>query len=199
MDSPRTVGIILIVGFVVMVVGAFVAPQGAYQGEVSDRLALIEDQESRWVLSKVFDGLSVLLLTGGMVLLGVMNTSNDAEGWLNTSAAVCFAIAGIVGVIWVYLLVSDPGPLYDRDTPAPLVVGFVALLAIGLFAYGAHFLQASGYPTWVAWVNIIVGVLVLIAVIGVAVGGGPPEVAFPLAAIIYAAVLTTGISLLNSS
>jgi hypothetical protein len=181
-----------------MVIGAFVAPQGAYQGEVSDRLTVIASQEGRWIASKVFDALSVVAFSAGMVLLAVANTNVGKGGFLNTVGGFCFAAAGVVGLFWVYFLVVDPGPLYDRDTPAPLALSFVALLAIGLLAYGFHFLQ-SGYPNWLAVVNIAVSGLVVIALIYVATGGGPPETAFPLAVLINLAALITGIALVSSS
>lgn len=190
---------VLILGFAGMVIGALVAPQEAYQGEIADRLRVIDSQDGRWIISKILDGLAVLLLTGGMVLLGVVNSNSELGGPLNTVASVSFGISGLVGLFWVYLLVVNPGPLYDRQAPAPLVVAFIGLLAIGLLAHGVHSLGVTGYPNWLGWLNATVGVLILIVILVVAAGAGPPEIAFPLAAVIYAAALTTGITLLAVS
>ena len=194
-DSPRTAGIVLVAGFVMMVIGAFVAPQGAYEGEIPDRLSVIASQEGGWIASKVFDALSVVGLSAGMVLLAVANTNLGERGWLNTVGGLCFAVAGVVGLVWVYFLVVEPGPLYDRDTPAPIAVAFVALVAVGLLAYGIHFLKV-GYPNWLAVINISVGGLVFTALMFIAIGGGPPEAAFPIVAFINLAALVTGITLI---
>ena len=195
LPSARSIGLILIGGFVMLVVGALVAPAGAYEGSISDRLAVINTNEGQWQLSKVFDALAVAFASVGMVLLALLN--NRSQGaWLNSLGGVCFGAAGIVGLVFVYLLVTDPGPLYDRDAPAPLVVLFIALMAVGVLAFGIHFFR-SDYPRWVAVLNVVVGAGVLTGLVAVLVSGAGPETAFGLAAAIYLGILGGGIVLLR--
>lgn len=97
-------------------------------------------------------------------------------------------------MIYVYRLATDPEPLYDRDTPALIVIALVSLTAIGLFALGLHFLR-SGYTRWAGVVGVVIGtgsLIGLTAILGLRPG---PEPAFFVALVAFVGVLCIGIML----
>ena len=193
--SEKTIGFILILGFVMLVAGAAIAPSAAYEGSIEDRLAVINSNEGQWLLSKVFDGLAVVFASVGLVMLAIVNNRSHG-GWLNTLGGVCLGIAGIVGLVWIYILVTDPGPLYDRETPAPIVVLFITMVALGLLAFGLHFLRAD-YPRWVGLVTAVVGGGILVAQVLIQILNTGPEVAFGLGSLMYLVFLAIGIMLVR--
>lgn len=193
--SEQVIGIILITGFLMLIVGAFVAPSGAYTGPIEDRLVIIDDNQTQWILSKVFDGLAVVGASTGLVMLAVRRR-RLGMGWLNTVAGVFGGGAGVIGLTYIYILVTDPGPLYDRDTPAPIVTLFVAVVAIALIGFGTDFVR-SAYSKWVGLTSLTVGTLVLVAQAAIQTLQQGPEAAFGLASLIYLAILAIGVMMLR--
>jgi hypothetical protein len=158
LSTERLAGFFLIVGFVMLVAGGLVAPSGAYQGSIEERLAVIDANYTQWILSKILDGAAVAFMGAGGLLMAF---GLGRRNWLGIVGGASLGLAGVVGLFYVYRLAIDPAPLYDREVPVPMVIVLVALTAIGLLALGLDFLRV-GYPRWAGLMGAVAGVGTLI-------------------------------------
>lgn len=187
----RLTGFFLIVGFVMLVVGGFAAPSGAYQGSIEERLAVIDTNHAQWIVSKIFDGAAVAFMGAGGLLL-VFGLSRRT--WLGISGGASLGMAGIVGLFYVYRLATDPGPLYDRDAPVPMVIVLIGLTAVGILAVSFHFLRA-GYPRWAGLTGAVVGVAALGALAVILILQPGPEPMFLVELVAFIGIFGIGIML----
>ena len=94
----HALGIVLIIGFVVLWIGALASPSGIYQETVVDgRLDIIENNQGRWFNSKIFDGSAVLTFTIGFVLLTfhLRGSTGQLTSILGMIALVLVAVTGL--------------------------------------------------------------------------------------------------------
>jgi len=193
MSSERLAGALMILAFVLVVAGSIAAPSSAYQGPIDQRLAVIDASHGQWVLSKIFDGVAIALLGASGLILAFGRSRGD---WLRVAGGASLGVAGIVGLFYVYRLAADPGPLYDRDTPVPIVILLVSLTAIGLLALGLHLLRA-GYPRWAGMTAAVLGTAALIGLALTLVLRRGPEPAFFVELVAFVGVLCMGITLVR--
>jgi hypothetical protein len=189
----RLAGFFMIAGFVMLVIGGLAAPSGAYQGSIEERLAVIDANHAQWILSKILDGAAVAFMAAGGLLL-VFGLSR--RNWLGIVGGVSLGVAGIVGLFYVYRLATDPGPLYDRDTPVPMVIVLVGLTAVGLLAVSLHFLRA-GYPRWAGSTGAVVGVAALVGLAVILILRPGPEPMFLVELLAFLGILCIGIMLVR--
>lgn len=197
--TTRTAGWLMIGGFAMYIIGAFAAPAGAYQGPLEQRMSIIEGQSTQWILSKVFDALSLLLLAG--YVLSAVVQGRKGGSLVNTLAGLSSGSAGLAGGVFVYRLAMRPMDFYDRLSPAPLVLVFVSLIAAGVLLFGLTFLNRD-VPNWLGGLMIAFGGLVLITLTLVQ-GESPvfpagPEAAFGLISLLYLVSTVVGIRLARS-
>ena len=194
--AERSAGFLMLAGFVMLLVGVAVAPAGAYVGAIHDRLAIIDAHSGQWLLSKVFDALALALPAVGFVTLSISSGRGRTASLLSTLGGTCLALAGVVGLGYVVILTTDAASIYDRTSPAPIVLAFISLIALGLVAFGVHLVRA-GYPRWAGTLAAAVGAGVLAAevlVLGLGIG---PEGAFGLAAAEYLGVVAIAVVLIR--
>lgn len=197
LTSHRTTGWILIIAFVFLVVGALVAPSGAYQGELESRQLVIGSHRAQWYLSKVFDGLASVLPAVAFVLLAV-GRGRQGGSLLNTLGGAAFLLAGIVGLVYVVQLTFDPIPFYKRTSVAPISLMFLGLMALGTLSFGISSLK-SELPLWAGLLALIGSALALI-VLFLIQGSRPivaagPEAGFGIAILLYLIFLGIGVAL----
>lgn len=178
-----------------LVLGGLAAPSGAYRGSIGERLAIIDANQTQWLISKIFDGLAVVLVSAGFVVLASRGLRG---GWPIRLVGVCFGAAGILGIVYVYMLATDPGQLYDREAPAPIASMLIGLLAAGLLAAGVHLLRKE-FPRWVGLLSMVLGTSVLAALAVVLIIRPGPEPAFALASVVYLGILVIGLVLVRDS
>lgn len=200
LTSFRTTGWILILAFVFLVVGAMVAPSGAYQGALESRQAAISANRGQWYLSKVFDGLASVLPAIAFVLLAV-GRARQGGSLLNYLGGAAFLLAGIVGLIYVVQLTLDPIPFYNRTSVAPISLMFLGLMALGLLLFGASFLGGE-LPRWSGLLAVAGSALALI-VLFLIQGSKPivaagPEAGFGIAILLYLIFLGLAIVLVRT-
>lgn len=198
--STRTSGWLLVVGFIMLVAGAAVAPSGAYDGEISARQQVINSKAGQWRLSKVFDGLAAVLPPVSFLMLAVLR-SRQGSSMTSMAGGVVFVIAGIIGAVYVYRLATDPLPFYDRSSPAPISLALYVSYAAGLLLFGISFLPAE-LPRWISLSMIAISALALILVVLIR-GANPilhtgPEIGFGIAVVLYLVTLAVGIALIRS-
>jgi hypothetical protein len=192
----KSAGILLLGGFAMLLVGVVAAPAGAYLGPIDERLAIIDANTGQWLLSKVFDALAIVLPAVGFVTLSIAG-GRRARTPSSAIGGSCLALAAAVGLVYISALLTDPASIYDRSSPAPIVLAFISLIALGVIAFGAHFL-GGGYPRWAGLVSTLVGASVLVGEAGILMLGIGPEGAFALAAALYVAVVALGVVLIRS-
>lgn len=193
LSAERLAGICMIVGFVMLVVGGLAAPSGAYQGSIEERLAVIDANYPQWILSKILDGAAVAFMGAGGLLLVFGLSRRD---WLGTAGGASLGMAGVVGLFYVYGLATDPGPLYDRDTPVPMVIVLVGLTAVGLLALSLHFLRA-GYPRWAGFTGTVAGTAAVVGLTVILVLQPGPEPMFLVELVAFIGILCIGIMLVR--
>lgn len=201
MSQPnlRLSGWILILGFAALVVGALAAPAGAYDGSLESRQRVIEAQSSQWRLSKVFDGLAVVLPAVAFIMLA-FQLRHQSGSVLSTIGGLAFLMGGVVGLVYVIQLATDPIPLYDRETLAPLSVALYSFFSLGLVMFGVAFIRA-GLPAWVGWLAVVIPAAVLLTLLISVTGGAllrlPPEIGFLLGVLIYLVTLFVAVGLVR--
>ena len=194
--AERFAGLLMLAGFVMLLVGVAVAPAGAYVGDIDERLAIIDAHSGQWLLSKVFDALALALPAAGFVTLSISAGRERTASLLSMLGGTCLALAGVVGLAYVVTLTTDAASIYDRTSPAPIVLGFISLIALGLVAFGVHFVR-SGYPPWAGTLAAVVGGGVLAAEVLVLALGIGPEGAFGLAGAEYLGVVALAVVLIR--
>lgn len=193
LSAQRLTGAFLIIGFVMLVAGGLAAPSGAYQGSIEERLAVIDANHTQWILSKILDGATVAFMgAGGLVLVFGLGQRDS----LGIVGGASLGVAGIVGLFYVYRLATDPGPLYDRDTPVPMVIVLVGLSAVGLLAMSLHFLRA-GYPRWAGFTGAVVGAAALVGLAAILILQPGPEPMFFVEFLTFIGILCIGIMLVR--
>lgn len=199
LSNLRLPGWILMLGFIALIAGAAMAPRGAYDGPLESRREAIESQPGRWQLSKVFDGLAVLLPTVAFIVLAFQMRQRPGS-LLSTIGGLAFLMGGIVGLIYVVQLATDPIPLYDRETLAPLSVALNSFFSFGLVMFGVAFIRA-GLPAWVGGLSIALPGAVLITLLLTVVGGSllrlPPEIGFLFGVVIYLVTFFVAVGLIR--
>lgn len=193
LSSGKLSGVLLILAFLMLVVGGIAAPSGAYQGAIEERLAIIDANQAQWIVSKVLDGSAVAFMGAGGVILAI---GLRRRSWLGVTGGTSLGAAGIVGLVYVYRLATDPGPLYDRAVPVPTVIVLVALTAIGLLGLGLCFLLA-GYPRWASLIGTVAGVGALIGLAPILILRPGPEPVFAVEAFAFVGILSIGIMLVR--
>lgn len=140
--SERIGGWFFISSMVFLLGSTIAAPSGAYQGSISERLAIIEANPGRWILANVLAAFALgAVAAGGLTVIA--NRSSRSQ--LRTIGGVFLGIAGVAGVVWLLLLAVIPRQLYERELPAVDIL--ILLTGAGLLALSVEFL-CRGYPRW---------------------------------------------------
>jgi len=82
MNLQQMAGILLIVGFVLVLVTSFVGPNAVYTApDSATRLEIIAKNEGRWKATNLIWGGSSLVTTSGMLLL-TLGMRKETNSWL---------------------------------------------------------------------------------------------------------------------
>jgi len=140
----RASGIVLIIGFAVLWIGALASPSGIYQETVVDgRLEIIENNQGQWFNSKIFDGSAVLTFTIGFVLL-TFHLRGSTGQLTSILGMIALVIVAVTGLPYVYLLATDPAAIWQSTWtawPGWLLSVLAISLSSGIILYGISFLQ----------------------------------------------------------
>jgi hypothetical protein len=165
MSNERLAGVLLIIGFGLVVIGSVVGPPGLYQEpELDARLEIITANPGNWLASNGAWALAVLVTAAGLLVFSVSLRDTDA-GTLGLVAGAAIVLGAISFTIQLYLRQISPGENYERTTLFTL--GFVWLTLIALLAYGVVFLRAR-YPKWLA--SLFIGVPILLVALAIFLG-----------------------------
>ena len=164
MNIVRRTGWLLIVGFFFILVGALVAPQEAYIGELSERLDVIRQQNTRWLWSKVFDAFGAALPGIAFAMLSWKIADRQSRPGMARFAGWLMAFSAILAIYYVYLLTTDPGRLWVNGFPEPLsflfIIAYLVAFLLLLFSISERIT-----PPWVFYLSAPVAVLALLVAV----------------------------------
>jgi len=158
-------GLLLILGFVLIVTASIIGPPRLYQesdGQI--RLEIIEKHSGRWSASNVLFILSPLITAVGLLLLSYY-VRDDVSPLLNWLAFLTYVLGAAAWIFFVYQRQVDPAQLFEDYTFSPQTVAMISLTLLGLLLYGIVFIQA-GFPGWLGYgtvgLTLLIGILAII-------------------------------------
>lgn len=164
MNNLKLAGWLIILSVLVFFTGSFVAPPGAYEGtDLPKRLAVIAENQAQWHISKVFDGLAIVIPAIAFLLLA-SSLWNQQARWPLVGGAGAFIVTALLGIIYVYQLAVIPGSTWERGFPEPLSFTLAMVFLAGEVLLGLTFLKGN-FPTWLGYFTSAMGILGLILAI----------------------------------
>ena len=165
MNQPAFSGLLLILGFVLIIVASIASPPRLYQESDSRvRLEIIKEHNTRWTTSNVLFALASLVTAAGLILFSYF-VREDVNPLLNWLAILAFSLGALAWTIFLYQRQVDPSQLFEDYTFSPLTIALISLALLGLLLYGVIFVQA-GYPAWLGYgtvgLTVIIGILAII-------------------------------------
>ncbi len=193
MAMQRIAGFFIIAGFAFFVMGMFTAPANVYEGkDIDARLQIVANNQSRWILSKVFDGLALVVPAFGFLFLTVYLWGRQST-WPLAIGVAAFILVALLGAVYVYRLTVDPGTYWQSSSPSPLAVAAVLSLSLGILLFGIAFLQGT-FPNWLGYLSVGASVL---GIVGLVVFSSASP--FYVTADLYIVILVQGIVVWRAS
>lgn len=164
MKDVRQTGYLLIGGFIFLLLGMLVPPADAYQGELAARLQVIDMNQGRWYLSKVFDAFGAALPGLGFFLLLQRRAERQNRPALARLTGWLLLLSAALGAFYAYRLAVTPGTLWAAGFPEPLSFTFMLSYTTGfllfVFAISEHIA-----PPWVFFVAAPAALVAWLAVL----------------------------------
>jgi hypothetical protein len=164
----KLAGLGLIIGSVLFIIAAFTPlTVRVIVADAQHRVELIQNERAGWVLLNILFGTGSILAVVGMALFaqhvqGIqVNTTVKVVGYAAT------ALAAFGALCWV-IIVYNRAVLPPQDVASNLSVNtwvfptYTLLTQIALMLVGFVLIQ-SGYPSWLGWGMVILGVLSAVA------------------------------------
>jgi len=151
MKLERLSAILLIAAFLAIMLSTVVNAPGLYQTQnIEERLQIIENYRSRWLVDRALNFLFALLtIVGFFQLTSVLRPKVGT--WIPTLGAVAITAGIISALYFVYLQTMDPRGGYSGAYPVPENLAYWLLLA-GTCLFGLAFLRAD-LPAWLGYVT----------------------------------------------
>ncbi len=147
-------GVLMIVGFVLVVIASLVGPNAVYTAPDNDtRLEIIAKNPGRWTATNLVWAAASLVTAAGTLLL-TLGLRESQSPWLLYAGAVVFIVGAVAWAIYLYQRIGDPAGTLYTTPPAllSLVFAWATIFALGL--YGAAFLQGS-FPNWLGYTLLV--------------------------------------------
>lgn len=166
MSKGRLSGIVLIIGFIVLVLFGFIfTPPNLYQErDIDVRMQIVEDYQSRFNTAQIATAVGATGIALGYLLL-TLHLQGDETARLANVGAAAMLLGAISLAILMLLGISDPRAYLERGSlsgsPATIYDdGFTWLTIAGYLLYGIVFLRAD-FPRWLAFFTLGLTILVL--------------------------------------
>jgi hypothetical protein len=168
MNKQRLSGIVLIIGFIVLVLFGFIfTPPNLYtEPDIEVRLQIVENYRSRFNAAQIVTAVGAAGIAVGYLLLTLHLQGDETAGFANFGAAAM--ILGTISLAILMLLgIADTRAYLERGSLSGSSAtiyndGFTWLTIAGYLLYGIVFLRA-GFPKWLAYFTLGLTILVLIA------------------------------------
>lgn len=154
MDTETIAGVLLIVGFALVLIASVVAPTKVYRAPDNEaRLEIIARNQTRWAATNLIWAVASLVTATGLAML-TLHLRASQSPWLLYAATVAFVVGAVAWAIYLYQRIADPaGNLYTTPPP-PLSLLFAWATIVGLGLYGVAFLVGS-YPDWLGYILLV--------------------------------------------
>jgi hypothetical protein len=168
MSKQRLSGIVLIIGFIVLVLFGFIfTPPNLYQEtDIDVRLQIVESYRSRFFAAQIATAVGAAGIAVGYLLLTLYLQGDETAVFANLGAAAM--LLGTISLAILMLLgIWDPRAYLERGSLSGSSIsiyddGFTWLTIAGYLLYGIVFLRAS-FPRWLAYFTLGITILVLFA------------------------------------
>jgi hypothetical protein len=168
MSKQRLSGIVLIIGFIVLVLFGFIfTPPNLYtEPDIEVRLQIVENYRSRFNTAQIVTAGGAAGIAVGYLLLTLHLQGDEAVGLANFGAAAM--LLGTISLAILMLLgIADPRAYLERGSLSGSSAtiyddGYTWLTIAGYLLYGIVFLRA-GFPKWLVYFTLGLTILVLIA------------------------------------
>jgi hypothetical protein len=183
MSNIRWAGILLVLGFLMVIVGTAVGPPGLYdEPDLGVRLGIIGAHPGNWLASNSAWALAALTTAAGMFAFSMELRSSRAGG-VAALGGLAMTAGAIFFALQLYFREIKPAEYYE--TISFFSVTFVWLTSIGLLAYGVAFFMIR-YATLLA--VFLLGVPIMLAAFAMMLGSRfyfnfPPQTFYLLTAI----------------
>lgn len=191
MNMLRISGIVISAGFVLYVAAMVVSPRLYQEPVIANRVAIIAEKHTRWIVSQLFFGLGMALPAAGILLLAISQRDTPIA-WLYYLGAAFFAAGSLIGMWLVYRQTLDPVAFWE-GVQIPLIIGygFLLLTLVGMLCVGIAMLQ-GGFPSWVGYMLAGSAVIFMVAMLFSRGEGG-----FFISVLIYLVYFIAGIVILR--
>lgn len=168
MSLQRVGGILLMIGFAALWVGAIGGPPGLYQTQdIGQRLQILETYQTRWIIDRVGSLLFILFVPLGFSIVAYHIWSETGER-IPVLAGVAFVAASLSALVFIFLQTTDPLGGYSGAYPVPENLAYWLWLA-GMVLFGVTFVVGK-FPDWLgmltAGVALIYSIVFLISGMG---------------------------------
>ena len=151
MDFARLSGMLMILGFSLLIVGGIAAPPGVYrENKLDEKLKIISDHQIRWSATNLIGSIGAVSTSLGFILLAshLWKSQNQI---LIVLGAIAASVAAIAVTVQSFRRAYDPAVQLAGTARLDQVWLWSFLLAI--FLFGIILLQA-GYPNWLGYLSI---------------------------------------------
>lgn len=154
MNLQQIAGVLMIVGFMLVLIASFVGPNEVYTAPDSDtRLEIIAKNQGRWKATNLIWAVGSLVTASGMLLL-TFGLRRENNPWLLYLAATSFVIGAVAWAIYTYQRIGNPAENLYTTPPAWLSLAFAYATIAGLALYGLAFVLGS-YPNWLGYTLLV--------------------------------------------
>jgi hypothetical protein len=167
MNKLRLSGIVLIVGFIVVMLGGLLfTPPNLYQErDIDVRMQIVEDFRSQFTIAQIASVVGAVGIAVGYLLL-TLHLQGSETAVLAYFGAAAILLGTISLAIYNLDGISDPRTYLDRTAREGTALsiyteGFTWLTIIGYLVYGIVFLRGN-FPRWLAVFTLGFTILILI-------------------------------------
>jgi hypothetical protein len=154
MEYMTLAGILMIVGFSLVVVASLVGPNEVYSAPDNERtLKIIEQKQRRWVATNLIWAVGSLVTAAGFLFL-TLALEESHSPWLLFPGALAFIVGAIAWAIFLSQRTIDPAGYLYTTPPAlfSLLFAWAKIAALALF--GVAFLLGN-FPNWLGYILLL--------------------------------------------
>lgn len=154
MNLLQMAGILLIIGFALVLIASFVGPNAVYTApDNATRMEIIAQNQGRWKATNLIWAFGSLATASGMLLI-TLGLRKDGKAILLYLAATLFIIGSVVWAVYAFERIRNPGGNLYTTPPALLSLVFAYATIAGLALYGLTVLLGS-YPNWLGYTLLV--------------------------------------------
>lgn len=152
--------LLMFTGFIFLLSAGILAPPGVYRApQLEEKLTIIENHQSRWLITNTLGAIGLLSISIGFVIFSLYLWSTENKFLLLLGTAG-YVISALSISLQSYRRITDPAVQLAGESSLDQI-GFYALL-FAVFVFGFIFLQI-GYSSWFGYLSIGAAVILGLA------------------------------------